>query len=80
MGVITGRDGSQLTDGASLSGGGTWSVTNPYSRPGVRRVWVNVGLSPGDQGVYSCTIPDNNGVLITINVGLYPNGYQGEWN
>ena len=73
MGVITGRDGSQLN-----TRGGTWSVTNPYSRPGVRRVWTNGRLSSGDQGVYSCTIPDDNEVLITINVGLYPNGYQGE--
>ena len=80
MGVITGRDGSQLNTNDPLSGGGTWSVTNPYSRPGVLRVWVNGVLSPGAQGVYSCTIPDDNGVLITINVGLYPNGYQGEWN
>ena len=80
MGVITGRDGSQLNNNDPLSGGDTWSVTNPYSRPGVRRGWANGRLSSGDQGVYSCTIPDDNEVLITINVGLYPNGYQGEWN
>ena len=78
--MITGRDGSQLNNNDPLSGGGNWEVVNPSSRPGVLRVWVNGRLSSGDQGVYSCTIPDFNGVLITINVGLYPNGYQGEWN
>ena len=77
VGMITGRDGSRLNHLARLSGGGMWSITNPFSRPGMLRVRASA-LSSSDQGVYSCTIPDNNGVMITINVGLYPNGYQGE--
>ena len=77
VGMITGRDGSQLNHQDPLSGGGMWSITNPFSRPGMLRVGASA-LSSGDQGVYSCTIPDDNGAMITINVGLYPNGYQGE--
>ena len=77
--MITGRDGSRLNHLAPLSGGGRWSITSPFSRPGMLRVGTGASaLSSGDQGVYSCTIPNNNGVNITINVGLYPNGYQGE--
>ena len=77
VGMITGRDGSRLNHLDPLSGGGKWSIINRYSRPGMLRVRASV-LSSGDQGVYSCTIPDDNGVNTTINVGLYPNGYQGE--
>ena len=78
VGVITGRDGTTLTDGAALAGGGTWRVINPFSRPGVLRVRANGALTAGDQGIYTCTIPDDSGNTIAINVGLYPSGFSGE--
>ena len=76
--MITGRDGLQLNHHDPLSGGGTWTVVNPFFHPGMLRVRANGVLSPGDQGVYSCAIPDDNGAMFTINVGLYHSGYQGE--
>ena len=79
IGVITGQDGTTLTYGAALAGGGTWIVVNPFSRPGVLRVRANGVLTAGDQGIYTCTIPDDSGNSIAINVGLYPSGFSGEW-
>ena len=78
VGVITGTDASELNNGDPLFRGGTWTVVNPFFRPGVLRIRANGVLSPSDQGVYSCTIPDDNGAIFIINVGLYPSGYQSE--
>ena len=78
VGEITGRDGTALTHGAALAGGGTWRVINPFSRPGVLRVQAIGVLTAGDQGMYTCTIPDDSGNSIAINVGLYPSGFSGE--
>ena len=33
-------------------------------------------LSAADQGVYSCVIPDENGVEQTLNIGIYPEDYS----
>ena len=78
VGVITGRNGTTLMDGAALAGGGTWQVINPSSRPGVLRARARSAVTSGDQGIYTCTIPDDSGNGIAINVGLYPSGFSGE--
>ena len=72
VGEITGRDGT------ALYSGGIWSVISPFSRPGVLRVRATGVLTAGDQGIYTCTIPDDSGNSIAINVGLYPSGFSGE--
>ena len=73
LGVITGLDGNTLTTA------GIWRVSHPYDRPGVRRLRTNddTPLTAVDQGVYTCTVPDNNDNQIVINVGLYPTGFSG---
>ena len=78
VGEITGRNGTTLTDGAALAGGSTWQVVIPSSRPGVLRVRTKGVLIAGDQGIYTCTIPDDSGNSIAINVGLYPSDFSGE--
>ena len=30
-----------------------------------------------NQGVYSCQIPDENGIQNTLHIGIYPHGYAG---
>ena len=72
VGEITGRDGAELNTG------GIWTVVNPFSRPGVLRVRATGALTAGDQGIYTCTIPDDSGKNIDISVGLYPSGFSGE--
>ena len=34
-------------------------------------------FTTSDQGAYSCTAPDNNGVDQTAVIWIYPNNYQG---
>jgi hypothetical protein len=38
---------------------------------------ANQSLSPSDEGVYTCRIPDENGVQKTLHVGIYRYGYYG---
>ena len=78
VGEITGRDGTTLSHWAALAGGGTWRVFHPFFRPGVLRARARGVLTAGDQGIYTCTIPDDSGNTFDINVGLYPSGFSGE--
>ena len=74
MGTITILNGTILTPDATTS---VWSLTNPLSRPGVIRFRNMTSLM---QGIFTCTIPDDNGNQISLNVGLYPHGFNGEPN
>ena len=50
------------------------------SWPGV--LWLyNYGfLTPADQGVYTCRMPDVTGNILDLNFGFYPPGFNGEGN
>ena len=76
VGMITGLDGNTLPTGRT----GVWNVIYPYNRPGVVRLHTSSSsfLTAADQGIYTCTIPDNNDNLFTFNFGLYPTGFTGE--
>ena len=84
VGSITTPDGTILTP--ALATTSTLTLTNPFGRPGVLRLRSVDGTSqrqPGPlpasaQGVYTFTIPDSNGDVISLNVGLYPPGFNGE--
>ena len=73
VGGITGPDGTTLTSSGNVKGN-----VSPGSRPGFIRVRAINRFTAGDQGIYTCTIPDANDVDIVTNVGLYPNGFDGE--
>ena len=77
VGVITWPDGSTLPLNYYTP---DWRLTNPFNRPGVLRLQTDYGsmMSSAVQGIYTCTIPDNNGKEYIINVGLYPSGFRGE--
>ena len=51
-------------------------LTNPFKRPGVLRLRTIMPLNASRQGMYTCIIPDSNGNIISINVGLYPRGFN----
>ena len=54
-------------------------IIHPFNRPGVIRFrTLGLPLQDPDQGIYTCTIPDSNGRNISLNVGLYPPGFNGE--
>ena len=74
VGMITGLDGNTLSIGDT----GVWEVFNPFGRPGVLRTISTTSIPAADQGIYTCTIPDNNDNQLIINVGLYSSGFMGE--
>ena len=50
--------------------------------PGVLWIWpYNYDLlTPADQGVYTCRMPDVTGNVLDLNFGFYPPGFNGEGN
>ena len=75
VGTITILNGTILTPDVTTS---VWNLTNPSSRPGVIRFQNLTSFTSSDQGIFTCTIPDDNGNQISFNVGLYPHGFNGE--
>ena len=81
-GTITTSNGDTLNTGSN----GIWNVAYPGNRPGFLRLQNRIVsntpmlLTTSDQGIYTCTIPDHEGNDITLNVGLYPNGFNGKYN
>ena len=70
-GEITGLDGNTLTSGSG------WGVNNAVNVPGFIRA-TNTAFTATDQGIYTCTINDDNGNVMVFNVGLYPRTFSGE--
>ena len=75
--------GSIITSNGTIISPGTftspWFFTDPFSRPGALRLrLISDKLRSSHQGIYTCTIPDDNGNIISLNVGLYPHGFNGE--
>jgi hypothetical protein len=81
VGNITISNGMVLTPSETAS---TLNLTNPFGRPGVLCLQSVDGTSQrpprhlpaSAQGVYTCTIPDSNRKDISLNVGLYPPGFN----
>ena len=74
------------SNGDTLNNDNLWRVQNQDNRPGFLRIQTR-GTStqpmlptPSDQGIYTCTIPDDDGNDIILNVGLYPNDFNGKYN
>ena len=76
VGMITRQDGNTLPIGTT----DVWRVSNPSQRPGVLRLETisTSSITAAEQGIYTCTIPDNNDNQFTINVGLYRSGFMGD--
>ena len=74
MGEITGPNETAVTTG------GIWNFSpRPTYKPGLIRLQAKHKLTASDQGIYTCAIADDNGKKINIHVGLYPNGFDGEF-
>ena len=73
VGGITGRYGTTLINSGNLR-----AIVSAGFQPGFIRFRAINSFTAGDQGIYTCIIPDANDVDIVINVGLYPNGFNGE--
>lgn len=63
------------------NGGGSFTVVRGGGNfPSYIGLQLKTGrlFSVFDEGVYTCIIPDENGVLQTMHVGLYRYGYYGK--
>ena len=74
IGTITTPEGDEISigkDTAELRVGG--------ATPGVLSLETKrpTSLTSSNQGIYTCTISDSNGRDISLNVGLYPHGFNG---
>ena len=76
VGVITLPDGRTRSNDGSTIGG--WRVHVPFSRTGVLRIETSSPLTFTSQGIYTATIPNSKNNMFTFNIGLYPNGFNGE--
>ena len=76
VGVITLPDGDTRSNDGSIIGG--WWVRAPFNRPGTLRFETSSSLTSTSQGIYTVTIPDSTNNMFTLNVGLYPSGFDGE--
>ena len=72
VGEISGQDGRALNNSGDVR-----AIVSPSSQPGFVRFRAINDFTVGEQGIYTCTIPDSNGNNSVINVGLYPNGFDG---
>ena len=75
IGELIGLDGSSVITNSSL-----FSISHP--NPGElhieNRVESHVALTHGEQGVYSCHIPLQNGEIRELNIGIYHHHFSGK--
>ena len=82
VGTITASNGDMFNIGSN----GIWNVAYSGNRPGFLRLQNRIVsntpmlLTVSTQGIYTCTIPDDEGNDITLNVGLYPNDFNSKYN
>ena len=41
---------------------------------------AQLAITDRQQGIYSCRIPDDNGMEIEIGIGIYPSGFNSKYN
>ena len=81
VGTITASNGDMFNIGIN----GIWRVFNLDNRPGFLRLQTRTQpttmlLTISTQGMYTCTIPDDEGNDIILNVGLYPSDFNSKYN
>ena len=68
-------------DGSAVSTGSFFAILNV--QVGTVDVQNNNGhtaVTAMEQGVYTCHIPDEAGETVDVNIGIYPNGFNSEWD
>ena len=76
VGELIGLDGNTFS-------GNDYLVFEPPRNGGELRIENVVGsqqpLPASEQGIYTCRIPLQSGVMVTINIGVYPSGFNCEF-
>ena len=76
IGELIGLDGNTFS-------GNDYLAIDTLGNGGELRIENVVGsqqpLPASEQGIYTCRIPLHSGVMVTINIGVYPIGYNCEF-
>ena len=76
VGELIGLDGNTFS-------GNDYLAIETTGNGGELRIENTVGsqqpLPASEQGIYTCRIPLQSGVMVTINIGVYPIGYNCEF-
>ena len=75
LGTVTTPAGHTLSPGDTTD---SWSLSPPSHTPGLLSLITSAPITPSQQGIYTCSLPDSNGNDIELNVGIYPNVFYGE--
>ena len=75
LGTVTTPAGHTLSPGDTTD---SWSLSPPSHTPGLLSLITSAPITPSQQGIYTCSLPDSNGNDIELNVGIYLYGFYGE--
>ena len=75
LGTVTTPAGHTLSPGDTTH---SWSLSPPPHTPGLLSLVTSAPITPSQEGIYTCSLPDSNGDDIELNVGIYPSGFYGE--
>ena len=68
-------------DGSVVNSNNFFDIINP--QPGELEViniaGTHVAFTSSEQGVYTCRIPLQSGEIREINIGIYPSGFNSEY-
>ena len=75
LGTVTTPAGHTLSPGDTTH---SWSLSPPPHTHGLLSLVTSAPITPRQEGIYTCSLPDSNGDDIELNVGIYPNGFRGK--
>ena len=79
VGQLVDLDGNTFNIGQNNGVFSVASIGNPV-QPGSIRIRTVTSLTAADVGVYSCHIPDETGNDVDVNIGVYRNGFNSEFD
>ena len=79
VGQLVDLDGNTFNIGQTSGVFSVASLGNPV-QPGSIRIQTVTSLTAADEGVYSCRIPDESGTMVDVNIGIYRNGFNSEFD
>ena len=81
VGQLVDLDGNTFNIGEDSR---VFRVENTRGEPGTvsfqNVIDIEPALGADDEGVYSCRIPDESGAMVDVNIGVYQNGFNSEFD
>ena len=77
VGQLVDLDGNTFNIGQTF---GAFRVGTFGTQPGTVTLQNNGAPTTADNGVYSCRIPDESRAMVDVNIGVYRNGFNSEFD